>query len=213
MRKVPNLERESVSIGFNCDSASAGVSEGIRSKRCDGYKTCVFDMIISNLSGVIQCFEDDFRYFCDTDYLQQIKMPDDLPHYCTNDVGEMVIINIKYNFLFNHESTWEYFNIEKWEKGIDHFVMNNYEEFINRFNRRINNLRELLKSGKHITFILTRPDTELEDISELVEVIKRKYPVLKFDFKLRDYCKNHYHKFLLLMGVDKNDKELIRLRI
>jgi len=209
---VEPTTHEALSIGWNCNSAVVGVSTGLRSKRCNGYKTCPFDTMFTNYGGVVQCFEDDFKYFCDTEYLQIIQMPSTCQHFSTNGEGNMLIYNTKYNFLFNHESPHKdhYIN-ECWEKGINHFVMNNYEEFINRYSRRIRNVRELLKSGKHITFILTRPETDLVDIPELVHVIKSKYPSLEFDFKFIDFDKAFYHEFLLLMKFDKEDEEVKRL--
>lgn len=203
---------EAVSIGWNCNSAVVGVSTGIRSKRCDGYKTCPFDTMFTTYGGVVQCFEDDFKYFCDTEYLQVVQMPSTCQHFCTNGAGNMLIYNTKYKFLFNHESPHkEHYINERWEKGINHFVMNNYEEFINRYSRRIRNMRELLNSGKRITFILTRPETDLVDIPELVDVIKNKYPSLEFDFKFIDFDKTFYHEFLLLMRFDEEDEEVKRL--
>lgn len=144
--------------------------------------------------------------------LQLVQMPHDCIHFCTNGVGNMLIYNTKYKFIFNHESPHKdhYIN-ERWEKGINHFVMNNNEEFINRYSRRINNMRELLSSGKHITFILTRPETGLADVPELVHVIKKNYPLLEFDFKFLDQDKHFYHEFLLLMKIDENSREVTRL--
>ena len=209
---IKSTGRDAVSIGWNCDSAVTGVSTGLRSRRCDGYKTCPFDLIISNYDGVVQCFEDDFKYFCDPGYLQLVQMPSTLKHFCTDGVGDMIIYNARYKFFFNHESpNDEYFVDESWVKGMGHFVMNNYEEFIKRFSRRIENMREMLRSGKHITFILTRPETGLEDISELVHVIKSTYPSLEFDFKFRDFDKQYYHDFLLFMKFNKEDREVKRL--
>lgn len=139
-------------------------------------------------------------------------MPSTLHLFCTNGVGDTIIYNKKYKFFFNHESpNIQYYFTELWEKGMDHFVMNNYEEFTKRFNRRISNLRELLRSGKHITFILTRPETSLGDIPELVHVIRKKYPSLEFDFKFMDFDKEYYRDFLLLMGFDEEDNEVKRL--
>ena len=123
----------------------------------------------------------------------------------------MLIYNNKYKFLFNHESPHkDHYIREGWEKGVDHYVMNNYEEFVNRYSQRIRNIRELLTSGKYITFILTRPMTSLEDIPELIDIIKEKYPLLQFDFRFIEVDKEFFHLNLSLMKIDKDDKELTR---
>jgi GDP-D-mannose dehydratase len=45
-----------------------------------------------------------------------------------------MIYNKKYNFIFNHESPGHanLFVSQNWTKGINHYIMNDYEEFINR---------------------------------------------------------------------------------
>lgn len=59
-----------ISLGWNCHSSMAGVADGIRLKKEDGYKTCPFDTMISNFDGVVECIKDDFAYFTDEMYLQ-----------------------------------------------------------------------------------------------------------------------------------------------
>jgi hypothetical protein len=79
--------------------------------------------------------------------------------------------------------------------------------------RRIQNIKDLLNSKNNITFILTRPNTKLCDISELSEVIKNKYPFLNFKFVFLDCDKYNYYEHLLLMKIDENDDEIKRLNI
>jgi len=163
---------EAVSLGFNCNSAMVGVYMGIRTKKENGYKTCPFDEMVSTYQGIIECINDDFKYFCDSDYLEIIDRYDKL------------IYNSKYNFIFNHESPGHanLYIIQNWKNGINHYIMNDYEEFKIRYNKRIQNFRDLLNSGKHITFILTSEFKELSEISELESTIKNKYPLLKYSF-------------------------------
>lgn len=156
---------------------------------------------------------DDFEYLCDTKYLELIKVPKESKILNTNGDGDIIIYNKKYNFLFNHESPGHanLFIHQKWEKGIDHYILNDYEEFINRYKRRIQNIKELLNSDKKIIFILHRPNTELCDISKLNEAILYKYPSLKFDFVIFDCDKYFYYEHLLLMKIDETDDEIKRL--
>jgi hypothetical protein len=204
---------EGISLGWNCNSASMGVHIGLRNKKQNGYKTCPFDSMITNYKGIVDCIMDDFEYLCDTKYLELIKVPKESKILNTNGDGDIIIYNKKYNFLFNHESPGHanLFIHQKWEKGIDHYILNDYEEFINRYKRRIQNIKELLSSNKKITFILHRPNTELRDISKLNEAILYKYPSLNFDFVIFDCDKYFYYEHLFLMNIDETDDEIKRL--
>jgi hypothetical protein len=207
------MHEEGISLGWNCHSAFIGVSTGLRKTKQNGYKTCPFDEMITNYKGIIECIKDDFEFLCDIKYLKLIKIPPESKYLNTNGDGDLMIYNTKYKFLFNHESPGHanFFIHQKWTKGINHYVMNDYEEFINRYKRRIQNMKDLLNSKNMITFILTRPHTELCDISELNEVIINKYPFLKFKFVFLDFDKYIYYDHLLLMNI--HDDEIKRLNI
>ena len=206
---------ESISLGWNCHSAVYGVSSGIRTTKQNGYKTCPFDEMITNYKGIINCIMDDFSYLCDSNYLELIKIPKNSKWLNTNGDGDVIIYNNKYNFLFNHESPGHanLYISQKWSKGINHYIENNFEEFKNRYNKRIQNIKELLNSGKQINFILTRPNTTLNIINELNDVIKLKYPLLKFNFILLDFDKYIFYDHLILMKINENDDEIKRLEI
>ena len=50
---------------------------------------------MSNLEGIIECFEDDFKFFTDIYYLKyNFSNPPD---------NTNLFLNIYYNFGFNHE--------------------------------------------------------------------------------------------------------------
>lgn len=206
---------EGISLGWNCHSAVVGVSTSLRKTKKDGYKTCPFDEMITNYKGIIECIKDDFKFLCDIKYLKLIKIPNKSKYLNTNGDGDNIIYNTKYNFLFNHESPGHsnLFVNQKWTKGINHYIMNDYEEFINRYKRRIQNIKNLLNSKNIITFILTRPNTELCDISELSNVITNKYPLLNFKFVFLDCNKYIFYDHLLLMQINENDDEIKRLNI
>jgi len=206
---------EGVSLGWNCHSAMTGVALGLRNTKENGYKTCPFDEMITNYSGLIDCINDDFEYLCNTEYLELIKIPKESKWLNTNGDGDVMIYHTKYKFIFNHESPGHanLFVSQNWKKGINHYVMNDYEEFINRYNRRIKNIKELLNSSNQITFILTRPNTEMHDISALTDTIKNKYPSLTFSVHLLNFDENIYYDHLILMKLDENDDEVKRLSI
>jgi hypothetical protein len=206
---------EGISLGWNCHSASTGVSMGIRGTKSNGYKTCPFDEMITNYEGIVECIKDDFECLCDIRHLELIKIPKESKWLNTNGDGDVVIYNRKYKFIFNHESPGHanLYISQNWAKGMNHYILNDYEEFVNRYKRRIANIKELLNSGKNIKFILTRPSIEMCDISKLHEVIINKYPFLKFEIVLLDFDKYIFYDHLLLMKIDENDEEVKRLCI
>jgi hypothetical protein len=167
---------EAISLGWNCESAMKGVSMGIRGIKVEGYNTCPFDECITNYEGVILCLKEDFKYFCDPSFLKIIPAP-----YSTGGIvkGEKLLYNTRYKFIFNHESPGHanLYIRQRWNGGINHYIDNNYALFIERYNRRINNFREYIKT-KNITFIIGNfnPDT-----AELSNTIKIQYPELKFN--------------------------------
>jgi len=204
---------EGISLGWNCDGAVYGVVSGLRKTKKNGYNTCPFDQMISNYKGIIECLKDDFKYFCDTNYLQLIKIPSNSKYLNTNGDGDLVIYHTKYKFIFNHESPG-HFNLhihQKWEKGKEHYILNNYEEFIKRYSKRIQNFRNYLLSDTFIKFILVRYNSNLGNIQLLNSIIKEKYPLLKYDFVLLDGDKTVLYDHLLLMGFIHEDNEIKRL--
>jgi hypothetical protein len=207
------MTEEGISLGWNCKSATEGVQRGLRNTRENGYKTCPFDEMITNYEGIIECIKDDFKYFCDLDYIELIQIPKESRWLNTDGTGDFMIYNKKYHFLFNHESPGHdnLFVRQGWENGMNHYILDNYKEFINRYTRRIQNFRDLIQSGKFIHFILTRPYSINNDVSKLEETIKLMYPSIDFTILLLDDDKNIFYDHLLLMKIDKNEEELQRL--
>jgi hypothetical protein len=68
------MAEEAISLGWNCHSASTGVYMGLRKTKQNGYKTCPFDEMVTNYEGIIECIKDDFKYLCDIEYLELIKI-------------------------------------------------------------------------------------------------------------------------------------------
>lgn len=194
-----------ISLGWNCYTTDLGVRYNIRDLKKNGYKTCPFDLMISNYYGVIECIKTDFKYILEPSCYELIAVsPDAL--YCT---GDMLIFNNKYKFIYNHESPGHanlYIN-ENWENGKTHYINNNYEKLIERMRRRVENFYEYINSGKHINFIITYYK---EDVSELFDCLKLKFPNLKFSiirFDLEDRP-GHYYEHLKLMQFNDNDREI-----
>ena len=185
-----------ISLGWNCHSANRGVALGLRAVKKDGYKTCPFDEAITNYQGVVDCIRSDFADF----FSVTLKQISDDAAYCKGDV---LIYNPRYRFLFNHESPGhaDLWKTESWPGGINQFVDNNYEGFIGRYQNRIENFRAYLRSGEHVTFLITKPDS---DFTELREALGEAYPDLKYTIQHFDIHPDmaHFEGHMKLMYND-----------
>jgi hypothetical protein len=191
-----------ISLGYNCYPASNGVQLGIRKTKNNGYNTCPFDEMWTNFPGLLQCLNDNFYYFCDPTYLS-----------VTSTIHGPMIYNSKYKFVFNHESPGhaDLYISQKWEGGINHFVDNNFEKFIARYNQRIESFRNyLLDKRNFITFILLRYKTSPACLNLLNSAI-RKYREINYKILLCDANKEEAKFGLTLSLFDENDEEFIRL--
>lgn len=172
------MNREGISLGWNCSAAQEGLFLELRKNKSNGYNTGPFDMMISNYIGLCKCIEDDFKYFCDPNYLELRPAPKMSKHIPNQKDDELWVYNTYYNFVFNQESPYHgnlYLN-ETWSSPF-HFVENNFENFIKRYNKRIDNFRNYLNGDNFIDFILVRYNSVPY---ELENVLKEKYPHLKF---------------------------------
>ena len=188
-----------ISLGFLCDSR-IHIKNYYDFSRTNNYKSCPFDLMVSNYKGVIDCISDDFKYFCDIDCIELKNI-----YY---DKVEQWVYNNKYKFLFNHESPGHanLYKTQNWSNGINHFVYNNYENFVTRYQKRIDNFRNYLNSGNHIIFVVHRYNNNISDLRELDCVIRNKYPNLSFEFELlqdNNYERIYCHQ--LMMGINDDD--------
>jgi hypothetical protein len=189
-----------VSLGFLCDSRTH-IQNHYGLNKNNGYLTCPFDLMMSNYKGVIDCINDNFKYFCDLEYIELKEIH--------SIIDELWIYNKKYKFLFNHESP-EHADLyikQGWTNGKNHFIINNFEEFIKRYERRINNFRNYLNSGSHIVFIIYRYNNNLDDLNELYNTIHNNYPNLSFEFKLLQDT-NHERIYCHQLMFGFNDEDL-----
>ena len=197
-----------ISLGWNCHSAAVCVNHGLRKRKEDGYKTCVFDTIISNFDGVVECIKDDFEFFTDEKYLildHEFDKPND-----------PCIFNTKYKFGFNHESPYHagIYERQQWPDGREHFMIDNYRNFKERFNRRIQNFRDYLNDpNNHIIFILTTWNKTEQELKPLHDALKFRYPNLSYEIKQYNdpNGKENLAKHLRILKYTKDDYELKRL--
>ena len=169
-----------ISMGWNCGPAQIGVDKKIRGTKSEGYETCPFDEMITNLPGIIECIRDDFKDFMNEEHLSLIRSPENVGGIVK---GETLVYNTKYNFIFNHESPGHanLFVTQSWSGGINHYVDNNYSLLKERYNRRVDSFRKYIKQaqeGHEINFILSRFNKNVDGFHK---VLIEKYPNLKYE--------------------------------
>jgi len=174
-----------ISLGNRCETAIWAVDNNFRVNREKGYKTCPFDLCVTNYEGIVKCINDDFKYFTDLSSLileyygyKNIEVLNAFPK-------QLLIYNSKYNFCFNHESPCHaYLDVkQQWENGPTHFIDNNYKYFIERYNQRINNFRNYLNDpNNHIVFMFKwdKGNERYDNCIELRNVLNKKYPYLSY---------------------------------
>jgi len=195
-----------ISLGWNCGPAGYGTANGLREVKANGYQTCPFDEMVSNLPGVIECIKDDFKYFMDDNYLEIKEVPFNVGGTFK---GEKLVYNTKYNFFFNHESPGHanLYLTQGWTGGISHYIANNYTLLKERYNRRVNSFRQYLQEGQNgaeITFIIFRYN---KDVSELEAALSEVYPTLKYNIIVENPPETveSVYKHHLLMGMKEED--------
>ena len=114
--------------------------------------------MFSNFPGVVKCLQNDFKYFCDPQFLGVFAVP----AYLQTVEGKLesnLIVNTFYNFIFNHESPGHTFlaEKEKWPGGKWHFVRNNFEAFRKQYLARIENMRNYMSNPDVVVdFVIAR---------------------------------------------------------
>lgn len=179
-----------ISIGNRCASAQYRTDHFNLTKAL-GYKTCPFDLMFSTLSGVIDCLNTDFKFFCDPKLLQ-------VNHLGMEDNHERFLIEHKLykNWQFNHESVepgkYGPELSQHWDEGPYTFVHNNFEKFIERYERRIANFKYYCESGYYVDFILFFYHEQYSKgtINELNCSIQKRFPFLDYKIIVVKVCNN-----------------------
>lgn len=201
-----------ISLGWNCGPAGYGVENGLRETKANGYRTCPFDEMVSNLPGVVECIRDDFKYLLDDEFLEIKPTPFAIGG---TPKGENLIYNTKYNFFFNHESPGHanLYIEQKWAGGINHYIDNNFLLFKERYNRRVKAFRDYIQQGLEgtkIRFIIFRYN---HDVQILDSVLKEKYPTLDYELVVVSpfaplETTDFVYKQCILMGMKPEDAQL-----
>jgi len=172
---MKNLKNKiSISLGNVCASAMYGLHNGLRPSKKDGYKTCPFDLMVTNVDGIIDCIKTDFKYFCDPNFLK-IRQENHM------------ILHEKYKFFFNHESPY-HANLhikQNWPTPF-HYVDDNFKYFIERYEKRVSNFRFYCESDYYVIFILQFYYDEYSDklMKRLHDAIKNRFPILEYEIKV-----------------------------
>ena len=56
------VNKIAISLGNVCASAQYGLKKDLRPSRKDGYKTCPFDLMVTNVDGIIDCIKTSLKY-------------------------------------------------------------------------------------------------------------------------------------------------------
>jgi len=193
------MQKIGISLGMNYEAFNWGVNNKLIEQNVNGYKTCPFDKMYSNYPGIIECLNDDFKFFCDINYLSIIYTSEGY-----------LIYNSKYKFAFNKES-FDNNNI-LWSENIDHFIIINYDNFLKIYSNRINAFREYLLDPKNkIEFIIQRYNTFKIDLWELKNVLSKHYPNLKYNFNVLFIDNENARNILKILQLDSNHPEMDRL--
>jgi hypothetical protein len=78
------MKHVGISLGANCGAAARGKFFGVRASKEQGYKTCPFDLILSNYPGLLKCLREDFKNFSDFDCIITN------PNFTVNEVMEKI---------------------------------------------------------------------------------------------------------------------------
>ena len=176
-----NSPEVAISLGYNCQPAMRSKDYKFRQSKKEGYKTCPFDVMLSNYEGLVRCLQEDFRYLTDSQYLRVIDVPVNDTLHVPHD---KVIINTRYNFLFYHDSPVQYiFDDYQWENGLEHFVVNDFAALKERYKKRVSNFVDYMGGGYEVLLVMLAPTLGYKTgFPRLNKVLHEKYPNSRYRF-------------------------------
>tara|TARA_B100001094_G_scaffold320711_1_gene367340 strand:+ start:2359 stop:4185 length:1827 start_codon:yes stop_codon:yes gene_type:complete len=154
LQKKTKYDGPVISMGVDCLPRAMCCKFNFKPNKSLGGMTMPFDLAWHDYPQICELLETDFK-----DYLDPTQL-------FLNE--NLYIQHRKYGTLFNHESDTS-------EKAL-HFMRNNCEEFVKRYQTRIDNLYCTINSNESLVFVLHYNKHPIE----LVEIIKRKWPLKKF---------------------------------
>ena len=163
---LKNYNYKIISLGWTCLPRTVTTRWGLKPRKSQGEKSCPFDLAVHSYDTVCQLLDNNFEDYLNSRFLEIEKLKD----------GNLIVINKKYKCRFNHE------------KG-QHWIDNDFSKLKDTYQKRINNFYDYIKSYP-ILFILEKSDNVLPE--ELVEIIVRKFPKLKFKLLVINCSTNKY---------------------
>ena len=152
-----------ISLGWDCQSAE--IRYGVFGHTYDlGYKTCPFDLCVTDYKSLLECLSSNF----------------DRSIFFNLFIDANGWIRNGYSMWFNHESPELSDNFEKLGES-DYFIKNNFKNFKDRYEQRIENWNNYIENSDEILFIINNP---LADPTHLRHILNNKYENLSFEIAL-----------------------------
>tara|TARA_B100001105_G_C22329848_1_gene416442 strand:- start:5 stop:679 length:675 start_codon:yes stop_codon:yes gene_type:complete len=174
-----------ISLGQNCKPVENAIKNRNMKTKREGRKTCVFDLMITSYTALLELIESNFDNFFDN--IKLIKNPKNIK-FKTNDNSLIystnankpygkIITNDKLGIIFNHESPGHpsLHHMEKWDNK-NMYVENNFSKFKIRYSNRINAFQNYIKNSDEVIFLIYT----IYFPRKLDAIIKKTYPKLKY---------------------------------
>jgi len=189
-----------ISFGHRCSSASLLKLLNLKEE------SYPFDWLVSKLSTVKACIEDDFKNFLNVDNYVELSMKtyniiDGIKCHAYSEPGiEKVLVNMFYE---TNKETDQTYNVQL---GINHRNIK-IEENLDYYKRCIARLNELLKSDVKKLYIYIHPIMGPNDYSNKKESIVNEFA--EFDNFILTKTSNIFGIYFILVMADMNTKYTI----
>ena len=154
MFEIKNKNTSVISLGCDCFTRAFTTVTGLKPRKADGELSMPFDLSWSSTEALVHNLRTDFK-----DYFDNIVYDNENGNYMNN----------KYIMRFNHDT-----DCENTKEG--------YEKLKQRYESRIQNFRECLKSDNYLLFIYNAPPNTEHECNEIFDIISSK--ILNQNFKL-----------------------------
>lgn len=184
-----------ISIGPQC-KPRIYIKNVLNMSKKSGYKTCPFDLCVTNIDSIYECLSTNFENFFEDLHLIYAD------ERAVGNNREGNYIKNKYGFIFNHEGSILSHLFFEGKNDDDFYIRNDYYEFKKRYNSRISNFLETLDKNNEIV-LLYYPETEDEkkaNIGKIIDLLSKKYPSKKFSTIIIDNMYPNVEKKLRFIG-------------
>lgn len=162
-----------ISLGYNCCPRIFIKNKYNLSKEI-GYKTCPFDLCITNFYSLLDTLDYNFKNFFEDLKVIPWGNADGIRDLA--GIGKTAITN-KSKIIFNHEGGSHSHLFKEGRNDDNFYIRNNFKEFKKRYNNRINNFKNYLSENDKITFIYKINDSFNKE--KIENIIKKHYKNIK----------------------------------